>query len=197
MANVYVQVQKNVVNFCTYLEQHVEKWKKALQDSGSAIRGFNNQTEQLRGVEGADLDVEDFQKMKDSLKCCVYNGIEEEMFVLRNTIDKLQITNETLKSKLFKLEESTWELNWDAPHVLFTGNATQPPLSKILVLGLEFWRFFERRFEAITDALKSLDYHCEKSVASFVSAFEIDFDVKTVRELIALTQYVNNEKAIS
>ncbi|KAK4876995.1 hypothetical protein RN001_009501 [Aquatica leii] len=197
MDGVCEQVQKHVVNFCAYLEPHVEKWHLELQGSETALCALTNQTEQLRHVDKTELDDDDFQQMKNTLKCSIYNGIEEEMVVIRDVIERLNKTNNTLKNKLFTLEKSTMDLYWDDKNLLFNGNATQPPLSKILMYGFEFWQYFNKRYQFISDSFKCLDFKCKNSVATFVLAFEVDLNVKCVRELLALTQYVNNIKAIT
>ncbi|KAF5304441.1 hypothetical protein FQR65_LT07971 [Abscondita terminalis] len=198
MDDICEQVQKQVVGFCTHLEPHTEKWRLELQSSDAAVRALINQAEQLRHVEKTDLiNVDGFQNMKDRLKCSIYNGIEEELVVIKDAIVRLNKANSVLKNKLFTLEKTTLELDWDQDNALIKGNAIQPPLSKILIYGLEFWQFFNKHLQNISDNFKRLDLMCEKSVASFASSFVIDFEETCVRYLIALTQYIDNVKCIN
>ncbi|KAK5642082.1 hypothetical protein RI129_008249 [Pyrocoelia pectoralis] len=197
MCELKDQVQKNVVNLCTYLVDYVDIWRGSLQETESAIRAFRNQAEQLQCTDRTHLaDVENFQEMKDCIKFSIFNGIELEIATIKASIEKLGKANGTLKRKLFSLEKSTWELNWDENHPLMKGSATQPPLSRILFLSLQFWQFFDRLFQQISSSYKSLNVNCEKSVSALVNSFNVDLNVNCVNELIALTQYVNNPDAI-
>ncbi|KAB0793139.1 hypothetical protein PPYR_12759 [Photinus pyralis] len=197
MSDLKEQVQKNVVNLCSYLDQHVAIWREALQETESAIRALGNLAEQLRCTERTHLEaVENFQEMKDSAKFSIWNGIELEIATIKASMEKMEKTNNNLKRKLFSLEKLTLDLDWDERHPLINGGPTQPPLSKILFLGLQFWQFFDGIFQKISSAYKSLDVYCERSTSNLANSLSVDLNVNSVNELIALTQYVNNSDAI-
>jgi len=197
MGEIEDQVQKNLVGFCAYLEEHVEKWKSILQESQKTIEALCNQAEQLRHVEQVNLkDMEGFEETQKALQFSILSGIEEEISAVKEFIEKLSKANQNLKNKLTTLEKSSLSLNWEEDSPVVKGSATQPPLSRVLMDGLEFWTYFSKAFQNISEKFKCMDLRCEKSMSAFEKAFTVDLDVKCVTDLIALTQYVNNVNAI-
>jgi cytidylate kinase len=63
-------------------------------------------------------------------------------------------------------------------------------------MGLAFSNFFSKRARNISDNFKSLNLDEEKSIKRLQASFDVDLDDKVVTSLVALTQYVDNEKAI-
>lgn len=105
--------------------------------------------------------------------------------------------NIDLKNKLLVFERSTLNLNWEENTELIRGNGVQPPLAKLLQYSLEFLSFFLMNAKSISDCFKSLNVENEKSINELKKAFQVDINQKLVRSLLALTQYVDNEKAVS
>ncbi|RZC42773.1 hypothetical protein BDFB_009502, partial [Asbolus verrucosus] len=110
--------------------------------------------------------------------------------------DKLSKSNNDLKNKLFTLEKSTLDLDWEKKTELIRGNGTQPSLSRLLQDGLAFSIFFSKCGRTINDHFKEIDLNDEKSVKELQASFDVDLNSKVVTNLIAITQYIDNEKAV-
>nr|XP_023021524.1 uncharacterized protein LOC111509900 [Leptinotarsa decemlineata] len=190
-------VQKYVTNFCNILPIHVEKWRKLLEEASMPNKALCNYAEQLRHVEKADIEyIENFTELQGKLKFKIFMEMEDEMKCLRNVIDRLNQANQVLKNKLSILEKSSNDLNWESDSSLLTGTALQPPLTKVLQEGLTFWRFFSNAMNSINENFKNVNVRDEKAMTTLEKCFQLDLEHEQLLSFLALTQYVNNNKAV-
>lgn len=114
--------------------------------------------------------------------------------------EKINKTNHDLKNKLALLEQATIDLDWDSESPTVKGSALQPPLNKLLALAYDFWIFFLESSRNMTLKLKTLNVRDEKSMNECQKAFTLNLDSidknEVVYRLLALTQYVINEKSV-
>lgn len=80
--------------------------------------------------------------------------------------------------------------------MLVKGDGLQPPLERILQDGFEFWMIFSKAFKNINDNFRTLDVRKPNVMLKFIDSLKIDFECLEVRGLLAITQYVVNEKAV-
>ncbi|CAH0546926.1 unnamed protein product [Brassicogethes aeneus] len=112
-------------------------------------------------------------------------------------IEALNTANHELKNKLSELERSTIPLDFDIGSPLIHGTAIQPSLSRVLKNGLQFWTFFSNAVKKINESFKSFDVRNETSVQELENSFKINIRDERLTYLLALTQYVDNERAIT
>ncbi|GJQ77224.1 hypothetical protein Trydic_g14893 [Trypoxylus dichotomus] len=198
MNELETQVQKYLVNFVKALPNFVQKWKELLQMATKPIQGLLNQAEQLRHVEKANMkDIEDFKEMQERLLYRIYEGIEEDIHDIKQTVDKLNKLNSDLKNKLTLFENATVNLDWDDKNsALVKGNAIQPKLTLLLDYTLDFWLVFCLAGRNINKSLREMNPRDAKSMCDLQNAFKVDLNCNNVRRLIAITQYIDNEKAL-
>lgn len=94
------------------------------------------------------------------------------------------------------MERSTIDLNWERDSLVIKGDALQPPLDRILQEGFDFWMIFSDAFRNINDSFRSFNVRKPSSMMKFNESFKLDFECFEIRGLLAVTQYVGNEKAI-
>lgn len=100
--------------------------------------------------------------------------------------------NQDLKNKLSALENSTLNIDWEDTSELITGTALQPPLKVLLSGGFDFYTFFHSIATNINERFNDIDLRNEKLMSKFKDAFNIDFNCKTVRYFLAITQYASS-----
>jgi transcriptional regulator of heat shock response len=197
MDNAEIQVQKHLVSFCKVLPAHVHSWGSVLQESAKSLQTLTNLCEQQRHVKRAKLlHLENVDDARTTLLCRISDRVEEELVQLKELIDTLNKCNNDLKNRLLTFERSTLNLDWERDSELIRGNGSQPSLARLLQNGLAFSNFFSKRARNISDNFKSLNLDEEKSIKRLQASFDVDLDDKVVTSLVALTQYVDNEKAI-
>ncbi|KAI4469847.1 casein kinase 2 substrate [Holotrichia oblita] len=199
MTQLETQINKYLVNFVKALPSFRDKWGALVESIAKPLDGLINQAEQLRHVEKADLkDVDDFEGMKERLLYRIYEGIEEDICSIKQTVDKLNKLNNDLKNKLTLLENATVNLDWDDKNAaLIKGSATQPALELLLDYALDFWLVFCLAARNINKAMREIDVRDAKSMTDLQNSFKVDLDCRAVTFLIAITQYIDNEKAIT
>lgn len=105
--------------------------------------------------------------------------------------------NGDLKNKLTLLETTSVNLDWeDENSLLIKGSATQPTIGRLLDYSLDFWLFFRAAASNINAKFRSMDARNANSMNELENSFKVDLEDRTVRRLLAITQYVDNEKAI-
>lgn len=87
-------------------------------------------------------------------------------------------------------------MDWSKQSELIRGSATQPKLSRLLQDGLAFCDFFLQTGRNITDHFQLLNFDSEKSIKDLQTAFRVDLENYIILDLLALTQYIDNEKAV-
>lgn len=115
-------------------------------------------------------------------------------------IEKLNKSNHDLKNKLANLERATVDLDWDLNLPVIKGSAIQPPLDKILQMAYEFWMFFSSASKNVNNKIKTLNVRDQKSVDEFQKSFSLNLELQghnKVYTILALTQYVVNDKAVT
>ncbi|XP_063925661.1 uncharacterized protein LOC135139381 [Zophobas morio] len=191
------QVQKHLVTFCKALPVHVSCWRSVIQDAAKPLQTLANLCEQRRHVTAANLKTfDEFEDAQSQLLYQISCLIEEEFLVLKELINKLSKSCNDLKNKLLTFERSTLTLDWEENSELIRGSGFQPPLSRLLQDGLEFSNFLGRSAKNISDRFKSLNLDDEKAIRELQASFDVNLDDGIVGALIALTQYVDNVKAI-
>lgn len=110
--------------------------------------------------------------------------------------ERLNQANLSLKTRLSVLEKSTLDLDWDQSSSLISGSGTQPPLGKLLQRAYTFFMYFSLALKQINECFKLLDVREHSSVIKLKNAFNVDLCDENVTFLLALTQYVGNEKGI-
>ncbi|EFA00299.1 hypothetical protein TcasGA2_TC003132 [Tribolium castaneum] len=192
------QVQKYLVTFCKALPAHVDCWRSALQDSVKPLQNLANLCEQQRAIQNVKLcNFGDYSDAQGVILHRIAIGIEEELLCIKKLVDKVNECNIDLKNKLLVFERSTLNLNWEENNELIRGNGSQPPLAKLLQYSLQFLNYFTKGAKDISDKLKVLNVKNVKSVKQLKNSFDVDLDYKIVKDLLALTQYVDNEKEIT
>lgn len=73
---------------------------------------------------------------------------------------------------------------------MISGSAVQPRLEKLLELSYDYSQYFTNALKDINNNLKKMDVRDEKSLRKLEKSFEIDLDVGTVNNLLAITQYI-------
>lgn len=215
-------IKKKLVNFCQLLPGHVQVWKDTIQQMQDPVRALINFSEQLRSVESAKITyLDNFSSVQQQLvlkilglckhniiftvfseitNCTISGHIEEEIDSIKTSTEKINKTNHDLKNKLALLEQATIDLDWDLESPTVKGSALQPPLAKLLALSYDFWIFFSETSRNMTAKLKALNVRDEKSMKECQKSFALNLDSidknEVVYKLLALTQYVINEKAV-
>ncbi|CAH0546927.1 unnamed protein product [Brassicogethes aeneus] len=198
MCDIEVQIQKLVVHFCKMLPNHVNKWESVIKDANGPLKALVNFSDQLRHIEMANIkDIDDFCNIQNKLQYQILSSIEEEFSFLKPKIEALNTANHELKNKLSELERSTIPLDFDIGSPLIHGTAIQPSLSRVLKNGLQFWTFFSNAVKKINESFKSFDVRNETSVQELENSFKINIRDERLTYLLALTQYVDNERAIT
>ncbi|XP_066154431.1 uncharacterized protein [Euwallacea fornicatus] len=192
------EIQKKLVSFCEILPQHVETWKDALAAMQDPLRALCNFCEQLRAVEEAHIMyIENFEIIQRDLQVKILGHIEEELEALKPCLGRFNKCNHDLKNKLASLERATIDLDWDLKSPLLQGSPIQPPLAKLLQMAYEFWIFFSEASKDINNKLKTINVRDEKSMDECQKALNVNLvDNNKVYPLLAITQYVINEKAV-
>lgn len=95
------------------------------------------------------------------------------------------------------MEKSSTNLDWEGNLTIISGNGTQPPLGKLLQMSYEFFLYFQTSLKNINESLKLMNVRDYKSVTDLKQAFNaVNLKTDNVTFLLAITQYVDNEKAI-
>ncbi|XP_066257206.1 uncharacterized protein [Euwallacea similis] len=191
-------IQKKLVNFCQILPQHVQTWKDTLVAMQDPLRALCNFCEQLHSVEEAHITyIENFEIIQRDLQVKILGHIEEELEALKPQIERLNKYNHDLKNKLTTLERATIDLDWDLKSSVLQGSPIQPPLDKLLQMAYEFWIFFSEALKNMNNNLKTVNVRDEKSMDKCQKALKVDLaDNNKVYALLAITQYIINEKAV-
>ncbi|CAG9762943.1 unnamed protein product [Ceutorhynchus assimilis] len=194
-------IQKKLVSLCNLLPVHVDLWKTILQSLQSPVKALGNFAEQLQFVEKAtNTYMDDFEELQRQLGTKILENIEEELQAIKTLMETLDKSNHNLKNKLAILEKSTIDLDWDNDSFITKGTPIQPPLRQILQMAYEFWLYFSRASKTINSELKNINFRDEKSMEQLQNAFSLSLEVHNNREvygILALTQYVVNEKAVT
>nr|XP_022910113.1 uncharacterized protein LOC111421200 [Onthophagus taurus] len=199
MNEIELKIQKSIVQLCKFLPDFVNKWKDLLNEGKKPIRGLLNLSEQLRHVESVNkAHEEDFFEMQQRILFSIYVGIEEEMEIIKKILDKLNKLNNDMKSKFSTVENASLSLDFDnESSVLIKGSALQPSLILLLNLSLDFVVYFVSAWKNIQSTFKSLDVRKEKLMEKFEESFDVDLENSAVHNLLAITQYVDNDKGLS
>ncbi|XP_057658136.1 uncharacterized protein LOC130895043 [Diorhabda carinulata] len=191
-------VQKNVLNFCTILLSHCNKWNFLLTEAIKPVQALVNFSEQLRHVEKANIKyIDDFEDLQQKLLYKITSEIEDEIQLIKDILSRLSAANQLVKNRLSILEKSTIDLDWEEITDLIKGNAFQPPLYRILQDGYEFMMFFTNALKSMNESFKILNVRNEKIMNDFENKFKLDLESNlVVNNFLAIVQYVGNEKSV-
>ncbi|KAJ8943507.1 hypothetical protein NQ318_016287 [Aromia moschata] len=190
-------VQRHVINFCKILPVHVEKWRTILVDLVKPSSALCNYSEQVRHIERCNIKyIDGFSALQQDLLYKIFTEIEDEMSSINGLREQLNKINQDTRNKLSVLERSSIDLNWDNNSQLIVGSALQPPLSRILQDGYNFCLFFSEAIQSINEHCKTLNIRDEKLMNAFKDSLSISLEVPVITNLLAVTQYVNNEKLL-
>lgn len=73
----------------------------------------------------------------------------------------------------------------------------RPPLARVLQEGFDFWTVFSKAFKEINDSFRNVKVRDARTMEKFCDCFKFDLERVEVRTLLAITQYVVNEKAVN
>lgn len=110
----------------------------------------------------------------------------------RNRLNK---TNQYLRNKLEKFENSTLNLDWENGSLLISGCAAVPSLSNLLQRSYDFRTFFSDTLKNINEKFKTLDLRNAERMTDFEKCFSFE-EENEIYYLLALTQYVDDTNFI-
>ncbi|XP_046824100.1 uncharacterized protein LOC124426448 [Vespa crabro] len=194
------ELHKSLINYFTYLKKLDEKWLELFTAAERPLQALKNQCEQLHFVSSEDVDNEEICMIdyaREKLIFKIFIGIENEISLLQDTLQRLNDAIQDLKNRLTNLEKSRSNISLHDEDMkdIVNGTPYRPKLNLLLEWAIEGFQYYHELYLSINKSMKAMDYKNEESIDNFADSFVEDrYKRIKLNRILAFTQFLIMEK---
>ncbi|KAL2746620.1 uncharacterized protein V1477_004990 [Vespula maculifrons] len=194
------ELHKSLINYFVHLKILDEKWLELFTSAERPLQALRNQCEQLRFVSSKDVDSEEICMIdyaREKLIFKIFMGIENEISLLSDMLQRLNDAIQDLKNRLTNLNKSRNNvlLRDEDMKDIINGTPYRPKLNLLLEWAIESFQYYHELYLFINESMKAMDYKNEESIDNFADSFIEDRYKRTkLNRILAFTQFLIMEK---
>nr|KAF7434551.1 hypothetical protein H0235_002742 [Vespula pensylvanica] len=145
------ELHKSLINYFVHLKILDEKWLELFTSAERPLQALRNQCEQLRFVSSKDVDSEEICMIdyaREKLIFKIFMGIENEISLLSDMLQRLNDAIQDLKNRLTNLNKSRNNvlLRDEDMKDIINGTPYRPKLNLLLEWAIESFQYYHELY---------------------------------------------------
>ncbi|XP_066591522.1 uncharacterized protein [Prorops nasuta] len=193
------ELLKILTSYFSNLQKLDESWKALANEAERPLQALANQSEQLCHVtkeENDKTEICQIENLREKLIFKILMGLEDEMSLILEILNKFNNANQNLKNRLYNLERTRNKCFTENSSMteIMKSTTFRPQLNLLLEWAIDGYNYYHQLYLQISNSLKNLDYTKQDTIENLRESFKEDrFKRDKIDRILAFTQFLSKE----